>query len=113
MMWRATAVAQFTTARLSGTVTDKAGAAVAGATVSVDQVTTGYKQTAKTGSAGEYLFPSLPIGSYEMTVEMPGFSAYVQQGIVLTVGQAASQNVTLAVGATAQQVTVRANPSMV
>ncbi|MGB8479709.1 MAG: TonB-dependent receptor [Acidobacteriaceae bacterium] len=113
MLWTATGVAQFTTARLSGTVTDKAGAAVAGATVMVDQVTTGYKQTEKTGSAGEYLFPSLPIGSYEMTVEMPGFGTYVQQGIVLTVGQAASQNVTLAVGATAQQVTVRANPSMV
>ena len=109
----ASAVAQFTTARLGGIVIDKSGAAIAGATVTVEQVATGYKQTAKTESAGEYLFPSLPVGGYTLTVEMPGFSAYVQNGIVLTVGQAATQNVTLALGAITQQVTVLANPSMV
>ena len=112
-IWTGPATAQFTTARLSGTVVDSSGAALPGATVSVQQVTTGYKQTATSGPSGEYLFPSLPVGAYELTVQMPNFKAYVQKGIVLTVGQAATQNVTLSVGAVSQQVTAQANSSMV
>ena len=113
MVWSPSAVAQFTTARLGGTVTDKAGAAIAGATLRVEQVTTGYTQTGKAGSDGGYLFPSLPVGSYRLTVQMDGFTTYVQSGIELTVGQTATQNITLQVGAVAQQVTVQANSSLV
>jgi hypothetical protein len=109
----APARAQFTTAQLSGIVTDNVGAAVAGATVTIQDVQTGYKQTVTTRAAGEYLFPSLPIGNYQLTVDMSGFSTYVQQGIVLTVGQAASRNIALKVGAVSDQVTVTANASLV
>jgi hypothetical protein len=62
--------AQLTTARLSGIVTDNTGSALAGADVSVEGVQTGYKQTMKTGTAGEYLFPSLPVGEYTLTIDM-------------------------------------------
>ena len=75
------ALAQYTTARLSGTVEDNTGAAVLGATVTVEQAGTSYKQAVKSGNAGEYLFPSLPVGSYQLTVEMAGFRTYVQKGI--------------------------------
>src|ERR1035438_5132845 len=57
------ALGQYTTARLSGTVQDNSGAAVPGATVTVEQVGTGYKQQVKSGVA------SLPEGT-EMV--MPG-----------------------------------------
>ena len=113
VMWATTALAQFTTARLSGTVEDHTGAAVPGATVIVEQAGTGYKQEVKTGAAGEYLFPSLPVGSYQLTVEMVGFGTYVQKGIGLEVGQAASQKVTLAIGTVAQQVTVEGSSNQV
>jgi len=113
LLFATTALAQYTTARLSGTVQDKTGAAVPGATVTVEQAGTGYKQEVKSGAAGEYLFPSLPIGSYQLTVEMTGFSTYVQKGIGLEVGQAASQKVTLAVGAVSQQVTVEGSANQV
>jgi hypothetical protein len=112
-MWATTALAQYTTARLSGTVQDNTGAAVPGATVMVEQAGTSYIQTIKSGADGEYLFPSLPVGSYQLTVEMAGFSTYVQKGIVLEVGQAASQRVTLAVGAVTQQVTVEGDVNQV
>ncbi|MGB7548487.1 MAG: TonB-dependent receptor [Terracidiphilus sp.] len=108
-----TALAQYTTARLSGTVQDSTGAAVPGATVTVRQVETGYKQATRSGGAGEYLFPSLPVGDYQLTVEMAGFTTYVQKGLELTVGQAASQKVTLAVGAVTQQVTVEGSSNQV
>jgi hypothetical protein len=105
--------AQFTTASLSGTVVDSSGAAVPGAVVTVKNTGTGYRETAKTGSSGEYLFPSLPVGSYDLKVQEPGFATYVQHGITLAVNQVATQNVTLQVGQITQQVTVQANTSLV
>jgi outer membrane receptor protein involved in Fe transport len=106
-------MAQFTTARLSGSVVDGSAAAVAGATVTVKNVAMGYTQSTTSGAAGEYLFPGLPVGAYQLTVTMNGFSPYVQNGLVLTVNQAATQNVALQVGQLLQQVTVQANSSMV
>ena len=113
VMWATTALAQYTTARLGGTVEDNTGAAVPGATVIVEQTGTGYKQEVKTGAAGEYLFPSLPVGDYQLTVSMRGFNTYVQKGIGLALGQAASQKVTLAIGAVTQQVTVEGSSNQV
>jgi len=113
VLWATTALGQYTTARLSGTVQDNTGAAVPGATVTIEQVGTGYKQEVKSGETGDYLFPSLPVGDYQLTVEMAGFTTYVQKGIGLAVGQAASQKVTLGMGAVTQQVTVVANSNQV
>ncbi|MGA7377757.1 MAG: carboxypeptidase regulatory-like domain-containing protein, partial [Candidatus Sulfotelmatobacter sp.] len=104
---------QYTTARLSGIVSDATGAVVAGATVTVQDVGTGYSQTATSTDAGEYLFPSLPVGNYQIKVSMGGYTSYVQKGIVLSLGQAASQNVQLQVGRVEQQVVVTANSSLV
>ena len=92
---------------------DNTSLALAGATVTVVQVTTGYTQSVKTGATGDYLFPSLPVGSYQLTVTMTGFTTYVQNGITLTVGQAATQNVSMRVGSVSQQITVQANASLV
>src|ERR1700739_1217120 len=83
--------AQYTTARLSGIVSDPSGAVVAGATITVQEVDTGYTQTTKSESAGEDLFPSLPVGTYQITVSGGGYNQYLQRGIVLSVGQAATQ----------------------
>ena len=47
-----------------------------------------------------------------LTAEKTGFSTYVQQGITLAVGQTVSQNVTLQLGSTTQQVTVQENATM-
>ena len=105
--------AQYTTARLSGTVTDSSEAVIAGATVAVQDLGTGYTQTVTSTSSGQYLFSSLPVGTYQITVSMTGYTRYVQKGVVLSVGQAATQNVTLQVGVVQQEVVVNANSSLV
>ncbi len=105
--------AQYTTARLSGIVTDPSEAVVAGATITVQDQGTGYTQTTKSESAGQYLFPSLPVGTYQITVSMAGYTQYVQKGVVLSVGQAATQNVQLHVGRVDEQMVVTADSSMV
>jgi hypothetical protein len=105
--------AQYTTARLAGSVQDKGGAAIPGATVTVEQSGTGYKETVKSSATGEYQFPSLPVGTFRLTVEAAGFTTYVQDGMILSVGQAASQLITLGVGAVTQQVTVQGSVNQV
>jgi Carboxypeptidase regulatory-like domain/TonB-dependent Receptor Plug Domain len=105
--------AQTTTARLSGAVAESSGAAIPGASVTVKDTATGYSQTVKANTSGEYLFPSLPVGNYDMTVATAGFSPYIQNGIVLSVGQTVSVHVQLQVASVSQQVTVTANASMV
>lgn len=105
--------AQFTTARLSGTVLDSSGSAIAGAAVVVDQEGTAYKQSAITNSSGEYVFPSLPVGTYQITVTMSGFQTLTQRGVVLAVGQSVTVPVRLQVGSVQQNVTVTADASLV
>src|SRR5579863_2090528 len=105
--------AQFTTARLSGFVTDPSDAVVPGATVTVQDFETGYTLATKSTLAGHYLFPSLPVGTYQLMVSMEGYTKYVQKGIVLSVDQSATQNIQLQVGMVAQEVVVSANSSMV
>ena len=113
VMCATTALAQYTTARLSGTVMDNTSSAIAGATVTVEQTGTGYRQTAKTGASGDYVFPSLPVGNYQLTVEMNGFTTYVQKGIGLTSANPPARTSPLQVGAVSQQVTVQGNANQV
>jgi Carboxypeptidase regulatory-like domain/TonB dependent receptor/TonB-dependent Receptor Plug Domain len=104
---------QFTTARLSGIISDPSGAVVAGAAVAVQDLGTGFTKSTKTESTGEYLFPSLPVGTYQITVSVTGYTRYVQKGIVLSVGEAVTQDVRLQVGMVEQQVLVTADSSLV
>jgi len=76
---------------------------VAGAAITVHDVGTGYTQTAIARLPGQYLFPSLPVGTYQITVSMAGYKSYVQKGIVLSVDQAAALNVQLQVGTVSQE----------
>lgn len=109
----APAWAQFTTARLNGTVVDGSGAALAGVTVTVEQVGTGFTRTATTATSGEYLFPELPVGDYKLTAVLAGFNTYTQTGITLATTNTVTVPVRLTVGSVAQNVTVTANATMV
>src|SRR6266700_3188291 len=94
------------TASITGTVTDPTGAAVANAQVTVTSTEHGIKRTANANGGGDYLFPALPIGSYDMTVTASGFKKYEAKGIVLEVGQKARSNVPMQVGAAQETVNV-------
>ena len=96
------------TANIQGTVSDSTGAVVPNATVTLTDEATQVKQTTVTSSAGVYLFPGIPIGTYDVTAAAPGFKTYVQRGIVLEVGSSIAINPTLSVGAADVQVQVQA-----
>lgn len=105
--------AQYTTASLGGTVVDPTGAVVPEANVTVRNTETGLTVTTASQANGAYLFSRLPVGTYELTVEKPGFRTYVQAGITLTVNQVATQNVTMAVGEVTERVTVEAEAPLI
>jgi Carboxypeptidase regulatory-like domain len=65
--------AQAVNATLLGMVTDSSGASVANAKVTATEVTTGISHPGQTNGSGNYTFPDMPPGAYEVTVEAPGF----------------------------------------
>jgi hypothetical protein len=83
------ALAQSTTAIISGVVKDEQGAVLPGVTVTVRNVDTGLSRTIVTDAGGVYRFPALPVGPYALTAELPGFATYSRAGLVLALNQEA------------------------
>ena len=96
------------TANLQGTVADSTGAVIPNATVTITNLSTQVKHTAKSDSSGVYAFPNIDIGNYTVDVDMPGFKSYEQKGVVLEVGSSIAVNVNMAVGSTDEKVEVTA-----
>jgi len=95
------------TASITGTVTDPSGAAVANAQVTPISSERGINRTIATNGSGDYLFASLPIGSYDLTVSDAGFKKYDAKGIILRVAEKARVNVVLQVGTISAEVIVQ------
>ncbi len=93
---------------IQGTVTDTTGAVIVDSTVTIANEATHVKHTTQTSQAGIYLFPGLPVGTYDLTATARGFKTYVQSRIVLEVGSSIAINPKLTVGAADVQVQVEA-----
>jgi hypothetical protein len=106
-------LAQFNMASLGGSVLDRSGGAVPEAKITARNTGTGLSRSVLSGPDGAFLVPSLPVGTYNVTVEKQGFNTQVREGITLTVDQAASLSVTLEVGGVSQSVTVAAGAELV
>ena len=94
------------TGTILGVVKDPTGAAVPNVTITVTNVESNYVRTAVTGADGEYRLPGLPVGHYNIKVELTGFKTESQTGVTLDVAQEAVLNFMLEVGTTEQQVVV-------
>jgi len=95
-------------ASISGTVTDRTGAAVANATVTVTNPATNASVVARTNDVGQYLAPFLAPGTYQLAVEAAGFKRYVQTGIRLQTLDKLRVDVALHVGEVTSCLTVEA-----
>ena len=80
------------TAALQGTITDASGAVVPGAKIVVRNLGTAEQRTAESDSAGEYVVPSLPVGTYRVDVTARGMQSVAVNNLPLEVGQSAAQN---------------------
>lgn len=100
-------VAQSGVASLTGSVTDKSGAVVPNASVTLKNNGTNQTQTATTNAAGQYTFSRVSPGNYTLTVKAPNFSTTSIPNLQVFVGQTASKNVTLELGQVSQVVEVQ------
>src|SRR5215813_15422760 len=90
---------QLGTGAISGTVMDAAGSVIAGATVTVTNIDTGLVRNAQTTETGHFTVPVLPTGRYKVRVEAQGFSALEQENVTVNVGETATLQVKLKLGA--------------
>jgi hypothetical protein len=107
------ALGQSTTGSMSGIVLDPQGAVVSGATVTVRSLETNGTKSVVTDSEGRYRFHSLPVGTYEMTVNQQGFARYVRSPITLTLNQAAVVDVPMELAGTREVVNVTADVGLI
>ena len=105
-LFGATRLSAQDTGYISGTVTDKSGAAIASATVVITNVSGSSTQTTTTNSDGAYVIAGLPGGTYNLSVTATGFQKYTANGVVLDVAQKIRIDVPLTVGAVSEEVVV-------
>jgi hypothetical protein len=96
-------------ASLTGAVTDRTGAVIAGATVSVINPVTGQARKVSTDSQGRYVFENLPPGNYNLKTSSRGFESYAHSGIAIISNQTTVADVALTIGAATQTITIEAD----
>ena len=101
------------TAGVQGTVTDATGAVVPNASVALRNQSTGEERSTVTDSAGAYLVPSLPVGTYRMEVKAPGMQTVAVNELTLPVGSTVRQDFSLKVAATSEIVEITAAAPLV
>jgi Carboxypeptidase regulatory-like domain len=100
-------------AQITGQVNDPTGAAVVGVTIKATETERGVSHEVSSDADGRYTLPNLPVGAYRLEASLAGFKTYVQNGIVLQVGDHPELNIQLQVGAVSENVEVTAGTAMV
>ena len=107
------AVAQGGRTEIIGTIVDQDKAVLPGVTITVLNEATGLQRTAVTSGDGRFVISTLVPGTYTIKAELPGFQTVTQTGVVLSVGQEVSLNLTLAVAGLAETITVTGESPLV
>lgn len=105
--------AQRTTGDIRGVITDASGAVLPGVTVTLRGRAVPGAPTTVTNETGVYRFPNLPPGSYDLTVELAGFTTSTQTGIQVSLGGTAEIDVQLKLSTQSETITVVAQAPVV
>jgi hypothetical protein len=106
------ALAQTSTGRIEGIVTDNTGGVLPGATVTATNVGTNATRVDVTNTTGAYTLAALPVGSYRVQVDLSGFKPQVTP-ITLTVNQVARIDFRMVLGGVSEEVTVTASAPLI
>src|SRR5471030_1481667 len=101
------------TATVQGTVTDPTSASVPNATITVRNQNTGEERTTQSDANGQYVVPSLPVGTYRIEVKSPGMQTTIASDLALEVGRIVRQDFSLKVSVTSETIEVKAVPPMI
>jgi hypothetical protein len=101
--------AQANRASITGTVTDSAGAIVAGAEIIATNLGTNVPTKTLSNQDGIYVVPNLPPGQYSVEFKRAGFETLLRPSVTLESTQAARIDAALKVGSVSQSMTVTAD----
>ena len=105
--------AQEVTGSIRGVVLDPSGAGVPSAKVTATQVETGLSRATVTDRHGAYILVLLPVGHYRLEASAKDFRKFAQEGITLSVNEAANVPIRLTIGSPTQLVQVQANAALI
>jgi hypothetical protein len=94
------------TGTIQGRITDAQGAVLPGVAVTATSAALIQPQTTVTSDTGNYRFPAVPPGTYDLSYELAGFNTLRRSGISITLGFTANVNVELALATVQETVTV-------
>lgn len=107
-----TCLAQSSTGKIFGTVTDQANAVVAGVVIRAKNLDTRLTREVRSSDGGYYELLELPAGNYEVTAEAAGFRLYVRPQVAVTVNQSSQVEITLQTGELTETVIVDAEANL-
>ena len=107
------AEAQLFPGRITGVVRDAQGAVVAGATVKLSNPATGQERTIVSDANGEFNFPQLPLGNFQLTVTKEGFRTTIINDVVTAQGQVNNVDPVLAIGTVNSQIEVSSSSAQI
>jgi outer membrane receptor protein involved in Fe transport len=108
----APAFAQGTTGAIDGKVADEQGLPLPGANVTAQNTATGFIRSAVSDSVGTFRVPGLPVGTYELKIDLPGFAPNLRR-VVVNVGATSAPEVRMKVAGQTEEVTVTADVPLI
>jgi len=109
----APAIAQSTTGTIQGTVRDNQGGIIPGATVTLRNIDTNISRDTVTAEEGQWRFGNIPVGNYDLNIELTGFSKYIRTGLTLSLNQTAVLDVVLTPATVSETIEVRADTPLI
>jgi carboxypeptidase family protein/TonB-dependent receptor-like protein len=94
------------TGSISGTVSDATGSVIPGVKVAVTNIAQGLQNKTVTDSKGNYAFPSLPVGRYDLKTEIQGFKPQSRTGLDVDLDSALQIDLSLELAPMVEEVTV-------
>ena len=93
-------------ATVKGTVRDQQGKVVAGATVTLTNADKNFSRTQTSSEDGEYVFTTIPPGTYSLAVEAPGFKKLVIADVQALVDTTIEVDAAVEIGAVTETVNI-------
>ena len=104
--------AQTTSTTLLGSISDAAGAVLPGAKVTATNTQTGQKRETTSSSTGDFSFPLIDVGTYDITIEANGFKQEIRRNITVEINEKVRADFALQVGATTERIEVTADTTV-
>jgi len=97
-----------TTGQISGTVVDPSGSLVAGAVITATMSSTGFTQSVSTNSSGQYVFPELQQGVYQVAATARGFASIAYKDVVVEASRTKDLQIHMTIGQVSERIEVSA-----